>query len=392
MLFINNTHSENLLSLMRNILEAVEQLAGVVDIKNIYPAELLRKLRESKFFSVSITTEKGGLGLDIKDLVLLLYEVGKRLPALSLSLFTHLQVLEYLKNVSPQLFEKVSQEVTTKGSIMALAITEPGAGTDIKKIESKLERKNNGYLLRGIKSMVTNGLYADWFLVLCKDPNGDYATCLVPKDKGVEINAVLELSGMRGSGISRVVFDEINIDKEHIIDQGKSVLRNLFYILSLGRLFTASTSLGIAYTGIEEIFRWGTRREILGKKLIEYDNVIQAIGKFASDIEIYWIFINELARNWNSIEGGNKSYLAALIKHSSTRLAKEIIDFAMTLYGSHGYVRGTRIERIYRDVKAFEFIEGSNEALKAYVYKTMLKRFQNNLDLLTYPGGIFCQK
>jgi len=379
----NPSYSKELISLLNNILEPIEQFSGVVDIQNKYPEELLSKLKANKLFYSFVPKDLEGMGLNLLSFNLLLYEIGKRLPSLALSLFTHTQVLEYLKMISPNMYTKVIKN----NDILALAITEPGAGTDIKKMETKIISKNGKRVIKGIKSMVTNGAYADRFLIICKTGENEFASCLLHKNNGVEIETILDLLGMRGSGISRITLREIEIKDEQILDRGKKVLNDLFYILALGRIFTSSTALGITYAALEELLKWGTRREVLGKKLIEFDNLKQNVGEFIADAELCGEFLNLISRNLERLNKSDLSYYSSIIKYKTTSLAKKIVDLAMTIYASHGYLKGTRIERLYRDVKAFEFIEGSNEALRSYVFKVVLKRFSNNANYLLSIGG-----
>lgn len=380
---ISTNYSKELISLLDNILEPIEQFSGVVDIRNRYPKELLTQLKNNKLFFSFVPKDLGGIGLNFLSFNLLLYEIGKRLPSLSLSLFTHTQVMEYLKMTSLNIYNKVIRS----NGITALAITEPGAGTDIRKIETMIINKNGKKMIKGIKSMVTNGAYANWFLIICRTRENEFVSCLLHKDNGVEIEGALDLLGMRGSGISRISLRETEIEEEQILERGKSVLNNLFYILALGRIFTSSTALGITYAALEELLKWGTRREVLGRKLIEYDNLKQSVGEIIANAELCGEFLYSISSKLNKLNKSDLSYYSSILKYKTASLAKKTVDLAMTIYASHGYLRGTRIERLYRDVKAFEFIEGSNEALRSHVLKMVLKRFNNNVNLLLSIGG-----
>ncbi len=368
---LKNAYTSELINLLDKALESIEQFSGVVDIQNKYPQELMIELENHILFKALVKKDLGGIGLGLTSFNILLYEIGKRLPALSLSIFTHTQVLEYLRKVSPNIYKAIVKD----NDISALAITEPSAGTDIKNLETRVTRKNGRIVINGIKSMVTNGAYAKWFLVLCKTSENEFVSCLLHIDDGVEIESVLDLMGMRGAGLSRIILKDVEIREEQILDRGKNVLKDMFYILALGRLFTSSTALGIAYAALEELLKWSVRRTVLGKKLVEFDNIKQEVGEYIADAEICGAYLLSLSSNWDSLDKLMLPYYSSIIKIKTTTLAKRITDLAMTIYASHGYLKGTRIERLYRDVKAFEFIEGSNEALRSYVFNSLLKRF-----------------
>lgn len=385
--FIDEEKMRKALSLLERVLEVLEQYSGIVDIENKYPEDLMNILKQEKVFAMMVESEYGGLGLDYVSALYVLREFSRRIPALALSVFTHSQVLEYLKVSRHDLYEEIAKKVSRDGTILALAITEPIAGTDIKRIQTRVRGHGDGVVINGSKSVVTNGAYADFFLVLAKGEKGDFCAVLVKSDLGVGIDAVVDTIGMRGAGIARISFRDINVPREYLLEVGRDVIRNLFHILSLGRMFTASMALGVLDTALSEIFKWASTREVLDKKLIEYENVRQEVADIAAQAEILWTHLIGTAKR--AEEGKDISYDAAILKFKSSELAKQAVDLASRLFGSHGYLRGTIIDRIYRDVKGLEFIEGANEALKAYVFKTLYKRFNKNANLLRVLGEDF---
>jgi len=368
--------------LLTKIVDIIEQFSGPTDIENKYPDELLSALISAKLFKVNVSKKWGGLELDWISILYVIREISRRIPALGLSLCTHIQAIEYLKRFKPEIMEEIFSHEDSP--IFSLAITESVAGTDLKKISTKIREIDGILTLEGSKSMVTNGIYCDYFLVLAKDHNRDFSVVIVRKSKNIEVVAPVDVLGMRGAGIARVSFKEVELREGSILHKGKMALKNLLSMLSLGRLMTAAIAMGIIETALQEIFNWATVREVLNRNLIEYDNVKLTIGEIISYSDMLRNYITATARKLQA----NKdiSFNAAVIKFASSEIAKKAVDFAFRLFASHGYSRGTIIEKLYRDVKALEFMEGSNEALLNYVFHTINKKFKNNERLLCLFG------
>ncbi len=359
-------------SFLDDFIGDVEKAVKSFDEKNVYSDDLLSSLKKKKALVLTIEEDKGGLGLNIPTVLYILRRISSISPTVSLSLSTHIQVLDYLKKVNVELYNEIANDVAENGSILSIAITEPGAGTDIKKIETIIEQSGENVSIKGIKSVVTNGIYAKYFFILGKGLDGAFATVLLPRDERVETLEIVDIAGTRGAGIIKAKFNN-TVNKKYFLETGKPVFRSLFRMLSLGRLFTASSGLGVADALVSETFKWASQREILGKKLIDFDNVKQAIGEIVSLAEVLWTHI--LTTGINFDRGKDISYDATLTKFLSTDLARKMANIAASLHGSHGYKRGTVIERFYRDVKSMEFIEGSNDALRAYIHGVVKRRF-----------------
>ena len=356
-----------------DVLPMLREESVKVDESNRYTDELMETVTREKLLLMTVEKELGGLGANFPTIIATLRLIARELPALALSLSTHIQVLNYLKGINRNLYEEVVKDIENEESFLAVAITEPAGGTDIKKIKTKVEEVETKAIVNGLKSVVTNGAYAKHYLMLAKNNEEQFALIFVPKTKGIEDLEVVDMIGTRGAGITKTKFSNVEIPKNYVLESGKIVYKSLFNMLSQGRLSTASMALGIVDTALESIFKWGSKREVLGKKLIEYDHVKQRVGEIASTAESLWIHILNAAMMVE--EGRDTSYDAAITKQTSTDLAIKVSNFALTLYGSHGFMKNSRLDRLYRDAKSTEFIEGSNEALKSYIHGILLKRF-----------------
>ncbi|MGQ4891556.1 MAG: acyl-CoA dehydrogenase family protein [Candidatus Njordarchaeia archaeon] len=360
-------------SIEKRFLPVLKEEAGKVDEINKYTDNLIKAINENKLLLLTVEENLGGLNSNFPTTITILRLIARELPALSLSLSTHIQVLNYLKNINPDLYKEVVENIVKNGSFLAVAITEPAAGTDIKKIETKIVDKGDKVVVSGLKSVVTNGLYANYYLLLVKDSDNQFALALVPRGNNVEELETVNMIGTRGAGITKTRFNDVEIPKNHVLESGKIVYRSLFNMLSQGRLSTAAMALGIVDSALESIFEWGNTREVLGKKLIEYDHVKQRVGEIASTAETLWLHI--LITAMEADEDKDISYDASMAKQATTDLAIKAANFALTLYGSHGFVKNSKLDRLYRDAKSTEFIEGSNEALRSYIHGILMRRF-----------------
>ena len=370
--------SQRVTEIFDKIRETVEQYSGVMDIENKIPDKLLEVLRENKIHALTLSENYGGLNLGIQETIIFLRLIGSISPALGLSLMVHYQVCEILKKKELEEFLSV---VSSRNSFEGLGITELSGGSDISKIETIAKVSDDSIIINGQKSFVTNALYADFFAILARVGAKELGLIIVEKKDGVEVGPTLKLIGMRGSGISRVIFRDAEVPKKNLIATGKEALKLTFHALNFGRIATGAISIGVADRLLSEMMKWINVRELFGKKLSDNEYVQQRIADITARAEAAWLATIKAAEKMDA--GEDARFLASISKLEASKVAMDTAVYAMQLLASHAYIQGSIIEKFYRDVKALEIMEGANEVQRMLIFRELMRRFKYGERMVT---------
>ena len=372
--------SNRALELFNQVSDVIEANAQIMDETNSMPKELLAKLRESGLLGALIPKEYGGLGLSLLEGVYLSRFLGGISPALALSTMVNSQVAILLLGNSEVFREYVIK--LAKGEIIGgLGITEAEAGSDLSGIKTLVKERNGKIIVDGVKTFLTNGAYADIFTLLAKNEDGEFVLVGVPKKEGVVLKKKLDLAGMRGSGVSVVEFKNVEIDANHVILVGREALKITLNAINHGRLFTAASSVGVAETLLKQLVEWTTKRVVFGKPLSENDYIQQIIGELAARTEETWFLTKKTAEAL--MRGEDARYHISIVKLNASRVAVDTAQTAMHIMASHGYVKGSLVERLFRDSKALEIMEGTTEIQRMTIFRELLKRTKKGERLIS---------
>jgi len=365
--------SEKALKIFNTISDAIEKYAPTMDETNDIPQELLSKLKESGMLGALIPKEFGGLGLNVLDGVYLSRFLGSISPALALSAMVNSQVALLLLSNQDVFHDYVVK--LAKGEIIGgLGITEAGSGSDLSGIKTIIKKKNGKIFVEGLKTFLTNGAYADIFTLLAKNEEGEFVLVGVPKKEGVVLKKKLDLAGMRGSGVSIVEFNNVEVDADNIILEGREALKMTLNAINHGRLFTAASSVGVAETLLKILIEWTTKRIVFGKPLSENDYIQQIVGELAARTEEAWFLTKKTAELM--MQRQDVRYLISVVKLNASRVAVDTAQRAMHIMASHGYIKGSIVERLFRDSKALEIMEGTTEIQRMTIFRELLKRIK----------------
>ncbi len=375
-----NLNFEKIKEKFEIIKSALEKYSTKMDEENRVPEELLDILKKEKIFGLMIPKKYGGLGYNIVEAAVFSRFIGRISPALALSVMVNSQVAELLYDKGSY-FEEYLRKMATGEFIGGLGITEIGGGSDINRIKTVININSDKVVVSGEKSFLTNGLYADIFALLGKTNENEFVLGIVPKTSGVEIVNTLDLVGMRGAGVAVVRFNDVNIPKENIVYSGKEALVKTLEIINRGRIFTAASSVGVVEALLDNIISWVQKREVFGKKLSDNDYIQQVVGDIASDIESVWATV--LLACLRMEKGLDARNLISVAKLNGAKIAMRAAVVAMQILASHGYIRGSLVDRLYRDAKALEIMEGTNEVQRMNVFKQLLKLHKKRKNLIS---------
>lgn len=337
----------------------------------------MRKLADFGLAGLAFPEEYGGSQADVMTNTLAWLEVAETCPSTFLSLGastglfgypilqmgTEAQKLRYLKPLA-------SGEI-----IGAMAMTEPGAGSDLSAIKTKAVRQGDEYILNGSKMFITNGPVAEAVLVLAVtgDKGGPHQMSLFIVDKdcpGWSSGPPLDKMGVKGSPTSALYFDDCRVPAKNLLGvEGKGFYK-IMECLTFFRIGMACFCLGIAKASLAEALKYATEREAFGTAIYNFQDVCFKLAEIKTDIDAGEMLIMNAA--WNFQAGADVTSEASMAKLFTSELGKRAADAAVQVHGGYGYITDYRVEQLYRDARLGEIGEGVSEVQRMLIARSLL--------------------
>lgn len=342
----------------------VKPVAERIDREDWYPRQLISKMGEQGFLAPLYE------GLSLEDMVLIISETAK--VSGSLALIQDAQgelVVEPLRVYGNN--KRLVEELAKGKLIGAFGLSEPCCGSDVSSITTRAERVNGKWVIKGKKMWITQGLYADIFLIAAKTGDNGLKSItlfLVPRSQCIKTNKI-EVMGNRGTGTAEVEIN--NCEAEEVVGEINEGWKVIKYALLVGRIAISSIALGLAEGAIEEVIQWAENRKVFGTRLIEKQGIQWRLSKMVAYLTVAKRFLLDVVRNISDVVADEGKI--AVLKYFSAEVSNKVIDEALQLMGGMGYAKGTRVERAYRDVRLTRIGEGTDEVQLEIISKVLKK-------------------
>lgn len=261
-------------------------------------------------------------------------------------------------------------------TIAAIAMTEPGTGSDLANIRTTAIRKGDHYLLNGQKTFITNGIQSDLVLVACKtDPKA------VPAHKGISLILVergtpgfsrgrkLDKIGLHSQDTAELIFEDCRVPVDNLLGQENKGFLYLMEKLQQERLVVAITAQVAAEEMLDMTIEYVKSREAFGKPISQFQNTRFKIAEMATEIELGRAFLDQLIAG--HIAGKDIVTRVSMAKWWTTEMAKRVAGQCLQLHGGYGYMEEYKIARRYRDIPVSSIYAGSNEIMKVIIAKNL---------------------
>ena len=269
--------------------------------------------------------------------------------------------------------------IPTGEKMIAFAITEPDAGSDVTGLKTRAERKGDSYIINGSKMFITNGELADWMLVYCithpeeKDPHKRASIILMDtKTPGYEATKLHGKMGIRASNTTELSLSNCEVPVENLIGQEKRGFYQLMDFFNKTRNHVAAQGVGVAQGALEMAISHVKKRKAFGTTLSKLQGVQFKLAEMATRVEatrsLYW------RAAWLLDNGRLDPALVSMAKWFAGETAVYVANEALQLHGGYGYIAEYDIQRFYRDAKIVEIYEGSKEVEKAVIASELLKK------------------
>lgn len=342
-----------------------------------FPSEIIKKLGELGFMGMMVSPEFGGAGLDTISYVLAMIEISKVDASVGVIMSVNNSLVCYglEKYGSDYIKEKYLIPLATGQKLGAFALSEPEAGSDATKQKTTADKDGDFYLLNGIKNWITNGLNADYYLVMATTNkelgHRGITTFLVEKGtEGFGHGVKEDKLGIRSSDTCSLTFENCRVPKENIVwEEGKG-FKFAMNTLNGGRIGIASQAIGIAEASLDASLKYSKERKAFGSVISSFQAIQFKLADMAVKIDAAKLLTLQAA----ALKDAGKPYVkeAAMAKLYASKIAVECALEAIQIHGGYGYVREYLVERFLRDAKITEIYEGTSEIQKIVIARALL--------------------
>jgi alkylation response protein AidB-like acyl-CoA dehydrogenase len=356
------------------------ELAEECDLHETFPRGLWKKACELGFVGVFIDEAYGGPGLGLLDNALIMEEFCRVDAGCAGVLLTTLGSEFILLYGREEQKKKYLPGLTKGEAIMGMAITEPDAGSDVSSVSTVARRVKDHYVINGNKMFITNGSIADFLIILCltheeeKVRSRRHSAILVETHrKGFEANPLKRKLGMRASDTSEIHFSDVEVPLENLIGEREGEgFYQLMAVFNRSRVNVAMISVGIAQGGLEKAISYSKQRKQFGEPLGRFQGIQFKLAEMASLIEAARALCYQAA--WKVDHGRIDPKLISMAKWFAGEVGVKVIDEVVQIHGGYGYLGEYGIERLYRNAKLAEIVEGTKEIEKLIIARELLGR------------------
>jgi len=341
-----------------------------------FPDDLHEKVGALGAFGVGVEARYGGLGFDDAFMRAIFGEEFARcgaggIPASLGGRSISIGPIQSLANDAIK--DKWLAEIVAGRKGSALAITEPGGGSDVANLKTSARRQGNGWVLNGEKTFITGGMYASCYVVGARTGGaglGGVSLFFVEADTpGFSKTAIERKMGWWASDTATLHFDEVHVPADHLLGEENLGFLAIVDNFNAERLAMVAQCLGMMKTCFDDSVDWARQRETFGKPLIKHQVIRHKLAEMSARIDAVEAWLNQLC--WMINEGEKPIAEIAKAKFFTTKALEFIASEAMQVLGGAGYLRGGRIERIYREVKVMAIGGGSEEIMRDLAARQM---------------------
>ena len=343
-----------------------------------FPWEVLKKAHELGLMNTHIPEKWGGLGLDALTACIISEELAWGCTGIGTAMEANSLALQpVLEGGSDYIMEKYIAPMNDKLTMVAYAVTEPGAGSDVAAMRSTAVRKGDHYVLNGSKMWITNAGVCDWFFVVAyTDKDAKYkgmTAFLVERSwKGVEVGRKEWNMGQRCSDTRGVTFTDVEIPVENVIGREGEGWRLAMGAFDHTRPVVASAAVGLARAAMEHAAAYSLERKTMGRPIAMHQSVGFMIADMAKDIEAARLLVWQAA--WKKDNHQPNTMFASMAKAFAADAAHRIASDAVQVFGGYGFNTEYPVEKLLRDSKIFQIYEGTSQIQRLIIARELLSR------------------
>ena len=343
-----------------------------------FPAhDLFKKMGNLDFLGITKSTEYGGLGLDYSYGMVFAEALGY---AADLGVITAIGVQTDMATPALDRFgsDELKKEFLTPSIlgdlVSAIAVSEPGAGSDVASIKTTAQKTGDDYVINGQKMWITNAKQADYFCTLVNTGDGNVhknkSLVIIPSDtKGLSVGDKIEKLGQLTSDTAPVYFDNVKVPQRYRIGEEGDGFKMQMEQFQEERIFISAINLALLDECVAETIGYCKDRTAFGRKIIENQSIHFKLAELQTEIEATRALIYRACEEF--VNGNDLTNLASMAKLKSGRLIRDVSDACLQLYGGMGFTWENQASKIYRDGRLTSIGGGADEIMLRIICKYM---------------------
>ena len=356
----------------------IRPVAWELDRDGAWPQAIIDKAHEVGLMNTHIPEEYGGAGLNYLDGCIIEEELSWGCSGVQTSLGANgLASAPVMLGGSEEVKREFAEDLVSSPKLASFCLTEPDAGSDVSGMRTKAVRKGDTYVLNGSKCFITNGSYADWFVVYAKtDPEAGHrgiSAFLVRKDDTVIVDKKEDKMGQRASNTATITFNDTEVDARYLLGEENKGFKLAMMVLDRTRPGVAAMATGISRAAFEFATTYSKERVQFGVPIAMHQAIQFMIADMATKVHL-----SRLA-TWNSavlLDQGKRNTLeSSHAKRFAADSAMEVATDAVQVYGGYGFIKDYPVEKLMRDAKIMQLYEGTSQIQRLVIAReTLLPR------------------
>ena len=347
------------------------------DEEKHFPIDVMRASAELGFAAIYAGEEFGGSGLSRFDAVLIFEQLSKGCPTVAAYISIHNMVTWMIDRFgSDELRAKYIPSLTTMEKFASYCLTEPGAGSDAGGLKTKAVRDGDVFKLSGTKQFISGAGVSDVYLIMARtgdDGAGGVSAFLVDKDTpGLSFGANEKKMGWNAQPTRQVIMDDVAVPASQMIGAEGDGFKIAMMGLDGGRLNIAACSLGGAQSALEQSLDYVKERKQFNQTLAQMQNTQFKLADMEVDLQSSRLMLYTAAQKLDA-KTPDATPWCAMAKRLVTDKCFDVANQALQLHGGYGYLSEYNVERIVRDLRVHQILEGTNEIMRVIIARHLLK-------------------
>ena len=347
---------------------------------DVYPQDMVERMKELGLFGATIPQEYGGLGLPATTYSKIVATIAEVWMSLTGIFNSHLIMAAAVARFGTEAQKRRFLPKFASGEVRGgLALTEPDCGTDLQAIRTRAVRKGDSYVINGTKTWISNGIHGQCVALLVKtDPAAEprhkgMSLFIAEKRDGFRVSRQLHKLGYKGIDSAELVFEDYLVPADCLIggEEGRG-FHHAVGGLELGRINVAARGVGVANAALKDAVAYSQVRKSFGKPICEHQAIQLKLGEMATRCEAARKLLENAARAYDS--GERCDMEAGMAKYFASEAALENSVEALRIHGGYGYSTEFNVERYYRDAPLMCIGEGTNEMQRIIIARQLIDR------------------
>jgi len=356
--------------------EKIAPHAAEWDEKGHFPVDVIRETAGLGMAAIYVPAEVGGSGLSRLDGALIMEALAYGCPAISAYISIHNMVAWMVgKYASPEQIEAWMPKLASMDWLASYCLTEPGAGSDAAALKTSARREGNHYVLNGTKQFISGAGDTDFYFLFARTSGegaGGVSAFAIMKDTpGLSFGANEKKMGWNAQPTRQVILENCKVPIANRVGEEGHGFKFAMSGLDGGRINIGACSLGAAWAAVEKAKAYMFERQAFGRPIADFQALQFKLADMATELEAARLMIY---RAGDALDRGDPqaSMYSAMGKRMATDLGFKVVNDALQIHGGYGYLRDYGMEKLVRDLRVHQILEGTNEIMRVVISRKLL--------------------